>query len=50
LLAGLRLTSFFTSRNAEPTAPAIAAQPSPEIARAEVIGELRFVFIVTGNW
>src|ERR1035441_450661 len=49
-LAALGLRSFFTNRNAEPTAPAIAAQPSPEIARAEAIGELRLVFIVTGNW
>src|ERR1035437_3845562 len=49
-LAALGLRSFFSSRNAEPIALAIAAQPSPEIARAEAIGELRLVFIVTGNW
>ena len=42
----LGLRSFFASRNAEPTAPAIAAQPSPEMLRAAGIGELRFVFIV----
>jgi hypothetical protein len=27
-------------------APMIAAQPSPEIARAEAIGDWRFVFMV----
>jgi hypothetical protein len=43
----LGLRSFFARRNAEPTAPAMAAQPSPEMLRAEAIGELTLVFMVT---
>jgi hypothetical protein len=48
----LGLRSFFARRSAEPTAPAMAAQPSPEIVRGEAIGELRFVFMApsTDYW
>jgi hypothetical protein len=45
-LAGLGLASFFTRRNAEPIAPMIAAQPSPEMARAEGIWDWRFVLMM----
>src|ERR1035437_1748326 len=38
-LAGLGLASFFTRRNAEPIAPAMATQPSLEMDRAEGIGD-----------
>ena len=37
LWVGLGLKSFFASRNAEPIVPMMAAQPSPEMLRAEGI-------------
>jgi hypothetical protein len=46
-LGALGLRNFFRRSNPEPTAPMAAAQLSPEIARAEEIGELRFVFMVS---
>ena len=45
-LADLQPRSFFPKRKAEPTAPAMAAQPSPAMPRAAGIGVLRFVFMM----
>jgi hypothetical protein len=41
----LQPRSFFPKRNAELAAPAMAAQPSPEMARAEGMGDWRFGFM-----
>jgi hypothetical protein len=43
----LGLSSFFVSSNADPIAPAMAAQPSLDNERAADVGELRLVFMVT---
>jgi hypothetical protein len=42
----LQPRSFFPKRNAELAAPAMAAQPSPEMARGDGAAEFRLVFMI----